>query len=143
MKLIDGYRMEVPSVLRNLVVGSVVSEKNVFNQFLYVFSCRWDSLCSLCKVNQKTLTLGFEYNRSLPNDGDLNSKFKIFNSFLQFKLNSSYKSLKTTLYNFFFYYFEGIGYKLFINKINYFLLCPFFLFWQVCWMKSKSTCGIK
>ena len=30
------------------------------------------------------------------------------------------------MYNFFFHYFKGIGYKLFINKINYFLLCPFF-----------------
>ena len=37
-------------------------------------------------------------------------------------------SHKTTLYNFFIYYFKGIGYKLFINKINYFLLCNFFSF---------------
>ena len=46
----------------------------------------------------------------------------------KFKLNSSHKSLKTTLYNFLFYYFKGINYKLFINKINYFLLWPFFSF---------------
>ena len=61
----------------------------------------------------------------------------------KFKLNSSHKSLKTTLYNFFFYYFKGIGFRVFINKINYFLLCPFFSFLASLLVKSKSTCGIK